>query len=107
MQAQFSGSALESWIFFENQLSFLWLQCPNLSAGRGGVPDSVGHIGKNGDEPALTIKFLSETSTDAAEQSSQQVVITGAKLTVQQVVLQKPDANTQQHPHTTDQRVQA
>lgn len=69
----------------------MWLLCPNLSTGRGCIPDSVGHIGENGDQPALTIKFISETSANTAQQSGQQVVITGAKLPVLQVVLQKPD----------------
>lgn len=79
----------------------------NLSAGGSCVPDSVGHVGEDGDEPALTIKLLPEPSAHAAQQSSQQVVVTSTKLTVLQVVLQEPDAETQTWYHTRAQPAQA
>lgn len=75
--------------------SFLSGERSHLSAGGSCVTDSAGHVGEDGDEPALTIELISKTSANAAQQSSQQVVVTSAELTVLQVVLQKPDAETQ------------
>ena len=69
--------------------------CPHLSAGWRGLSDFVGHLGEDGDEPALTVELLTETSTNAAQQSSQKVLISSAELAVLQVVLQQPDGQTQ------------
>lgn len=54
-------------------VTYLWRheERPHLSVGRRGVSYFVGHVGEDGDEPALTVKLLSETSTDAAQQSGQ------------------------------------
>lgn len=64
---------------------------PHLSAGRRGVSDFLGQLGEDGDKPALLIKLFPQTSTDTAEQSSQEVLIASAELTVLQVVLQQPE----------------
>lgn len=87
--------------------SFLSAEPSHLSAGGSCVPDSAGHVGEDGDEPALTIELVSKTSANAAQQSSQQVVVTSAELTVLQVVLQKPDAETQNWSHVGVQPAQA
>lgn len=69
----------------------VFLLCPHLSAGQGGVSDLLSHLGEDGDEPALTVKLLAESSTGAAQQGGQQVLIASAELAVLQVVLQQPD----------------
>lgn len=55
----------------------------------------MGHLGEDGDEPALTVKLLTETATNAAQQRSQKVLIASAELAVLQVVLKQPDGQTQ------------
>lgn len=67
---------------------------PHLSAGRSAVSDFVSHLGEDGHEPTLTVELLTESSTGAAEQSGQKVLITSAELTVLQVVLQQPERET-------------
>lgn len=69
--------------------------CPHLSAGRRGVSDFVSNLGEDGDEPTLTVELFAESSTGAAEQSSQKVLIASAELTVLQVVLQQPERQSQ------------
>lgn len=68
---------------------------PHLSVGRVGISDFVSHRGKNGDEPGLAVELVTETSTGAAEQSGEEVLIASAELTVLQVVLQQPERRTQ------------
>lgn len=70
------------------------LTASHLSAGRRGVANFLGDFGEDGDEPALSVELIPQTPPHAAQQGGQQVLVTGAELTVLQVVLQKPDVHT-------------
>ena len=67
----------------------------HLSAGRRRFSDFVSHLGEDGDEPALPVELVAETSTHAAQQGSQQVLIASAELAVLQVVLEQPERRAQ------------
>lgn len=76
-------------------------QHTHLPDGGRGLPDPLSHLGEDGDEPALTVKLIPQSSTNAAEQSGQEVLVPSAELAVLQVVLQQPErrAGRQDHPH--------
>lgn len=44
---------------------------PHLSAGRSGISDLLGHLGEDGDEPALPVKLVPQSSAHAAKEGGQ------------------------------------